>query len=68
MCTKTKPESAKGVSEPSALWSIRQTSKYLGVSDKTVRRWISSGKLAAVRAGRQIRIEPSAVTAYLVVA
>lgn len=54
----------KGANEParqSALWSVRETADYLAVSDKTIRRWIQTGRLAAYRAGKQIRISPSAV-------
>jgi excisionase family DNA binding protein len=38
--------------------TIRQASAYLGVSDKTVRRYIASGKLLAYRIGpRLIRVD-----------
>jgi len=39
-----------------AYMSARQAAAYCGVSEKTVRRWIASGKLAAQRDGASFRI------------
>jgi excisionase family DNA binding protein len=38
------------------LRSIGQTAEHLGVSIKTVRRWVASGDLPSYRLGRSIRI------------
>jgi excisionase family DNA binding protein len=38
------------------LFSVRQTADRLGVSTKTIRRWIASGELPHYRIGRSIRI------------
>lgn len=46
--------------------SIAETAEYLGVSTKTVRRYIADGKLKAVRLGpRLIRVERSSVEALM---
>ncbi|VCT89531.1 hypothetical protein MHAS_01225 [Mycolicibacterium hassiacum DSM 44199] len=46
--------------------SIQQTAEYLGVSTKTVRRYIADGKLKAVRLGpRLIRVERESVEALM---
>jgi len=39
-----------------AYMSARQAAAYCGVSEKTVRRWIASGKLAAQRDGASFKI------------
>jgi excisionase family DNA binding protein len=41
------------------LLSIFDVTQLCGVSDKTVRRWISSGRLVARRLGGQWRIHPT---------
>ncbi|AXH46781.1 helix-turn-helix DNA-binding domain protein [Mycobacterium phage Acolyte] len=46
--------------------SIQQTADYLGVSTKTVRRYIADGKLKAVRLGpKLIRVERDSVDALM---
>lgn len=46
--------------------TVRQVADRAGVTPKTVRRWIESGHLAAVRVGpRLIRIDPADVDALL---
>ncbi|QDP44622.1 excise [Mycobacterium phage NothingSpecial] len=46
--------------------SIQQTADFLGVSTKTVRRYIADGKLKAVRLGpRLIRVERDSVEALM---
>ncbi len=47
------------------LLSIAETAKFLGVSEKTVRRKITSGDLRASRVGAQWRIRPEDIEAYL---
>lgn len=49
-------------SEPlERLLSVRQVAAIFGVSEKTVRRMIGDGRLAATRVGRQLRIAPAAL-------
>ncbi|ADL71294.1 hypothetical protein SEA_MORROW_35 [Mycobacterium phage Morrow] len=46
--------------------SIQQTADYLGVSVKTVRRYIADGRLKAIRLGpRLIRVERDSVEALM---
>ena len=46
------------------LLSVAATAERLGVSDKTVRRLISSGVLPALRVGAQLRIDPDELDDY----
>jgi len=43
------------------LLTVKQVAKLLNVNDATVRKWISEGKLAAVKIGRIIRVEEKEV-------
>lgn len=53
---------ALGNVEAARLYTINQVAAVLNVSTKTVRRWIDSGKLIAVRPGpRSMRIPGHAV-------
>jgi excisionase family DNA binding protein len=46
--------------------SIRQAADWLGVDPKTIRRWISQGRLEAVRIGpRLIRVDRDSLQAML---
>jgi excisionase family DNA binding protein len=47
------------------LRSIGQVADHLGVSTKTVRRWIHNGELAAFQVGRQWRISPDDLERFL---
>ena len=52
--------------EAARLYTINQVAAILGVSTKTIRRWIDSGKLIAVRPGpRSMRIPGHVVTQLL---
>jgi excisionase family DNA binding protein len=44
-----------------ALLSIDRAAELLGISPWTVRRWITTRKLAPVRLGRRLLIEPREV-------
>lgn len=46
------------------LLDVKAVATRLGVSEKTVRREIKRGALAAERVGRSVRIDPTAVEAY----
>jgi len=41
------------------LWSVREAGTALGLSPWTIRRYIADRKLATVRLGRRVLIEPS---------
>ncbi len=41
------------------LLTLRQAAGYLGVSDRTVRRLVSTGKLSCIRVGRVLRFQPA---------
>jgi excisionase family DNA binding protein len=43
--------------------SARQAAAYCGVSDKTIRRWIAAGRLAAARDGHDFQISREALDA-----
>jgi excisionase family DNA binding protein len=45
--------------------TIAEAAVRLGVSEKTVRRWIRDGKLPAVRMGSQIRIPLGALLHFI---
>jgi excisionase family DNA binding protein len=47
------------------LLAVRQTADCLGVSTKTVRRWIASGELPHHRIGRSIRITETDLIAFI---
>ena len=66
-----KPTSRSGGKQPPAppsqpqFITIADAAVRLGVSIKTIHRWIQAGKLAAVRVGRQIRIPLGAFVHFL---
>ena len=47
------------------LLSIAEVARYLGVSEKTIRRLLRDGLLRSYRVGRQLRISQEDLTAYL---
>jgi excisionase family DNA binding protein len=47
------------------LLSIGEVAEYCAVSEKTVRRWIDSKQLRALRLGRQWRIAPEDLESFL---
>jgi excisionase family DNA binding protein len=59
-----KRRPAQPPSQPQLI-TIADAATRLGVSIKTIRRWIQAGKLAAVRVGRQIRIPLGAFVHFL---
>ena len=46
-------------------YTVDETARMLKVSSMTVRRHISTGRLSAVRVGRSVRIERTAVDAFV---
>lgn len=60
------PHSPPDVAQPFAFLSIAQAAELLGVTTKSVRRWIADGVLPARRIGtRTIRIAASDIDAAL---
>ncbi len=47
------------------LMTIPDVAEQLQVSEKTIRRWITSGDLIAHRIGRQLRISESDLQAFI---
>lgn len=47
------------------LYTVKETANYLGVSAKTVRRFIDRGQLPCQRAGHQIRISDTDIRVLL---
>lgn len=47
------------------LLSIKEAAKILSVQEESIRHWIRSGKLDAVKAGRVWRVKPSAIDNFL---
>ena len=47
------------------LLTVREFARFLGASEKTVRRLIASGQLRCVRFGRAVRIDPGDVSRWL---
>ncbi len=47
------------------LFTVDETARILKVSSMTVRRYISMGKLPAVRVGRGVRVEQSALASFV---
>jgi excisionase family DNA binding protein len=47
------------------LFSVADTAQRLGVSARTVRRWIDEGQLPIHRLGRQIRITEADLIAFI---
>lgn len=45
--------------------SLEDVAERLQVSDRTVRRWVKDGKLAAYKPGREWRIRPSDLENFL---
>jgi excisionase family DNA binding protein len=41
------------------LWSVKEVGTALGLSQWTIRRYVTDRRLAAVRLGRRVLIEPS---------
>ena len=41
------------------LWNVKEQGLALGISPWTIRRYIADGKLATVRLGRRVLIEPA---------
>lgn len=47
------------------LLTVAEVAATLRLDPYTVRRWIGRGQLPAVRVGRELRIEPAALRAYV---
>ena len=53
------------VDPPAEFLSVQQAADYVKVSTQTVRRWVKGGHLKFHRAGRQIRIDKSALVHFI---
>ena len=61
---RANPRKPKPAPQPQFI-TIADAAARLGVSEKTIRRWIAAGLLAAVRMGSQIRISISALLHFI---
>lgn len=48
---------------PSRKIAPAEAAELLGVSERTVRRWIAAGRLAVIRVGRTVRVDVAALRA-----
>ena len=68
---QTPPSKIKGprhrssVVATSALLNVAQVARHIGVSEKTVRRWIDSKILPAHRLGRLVRVSESDLNVFI---
>ena len=46
------------IKPPERLLNIPEIANFCNVSEKTIRRWIQTGKMPAARLGNQLRIRP----------
>jgi excisionase family DNA binding protein len=56
---------AERLNPPNALLTIKQVARILQVNRRTVRRLLQRGELPWVRIGRQYRLEPAALDAFI---
>ena len=47
------------------LYSLEEVAERLGVSERTVRRWVKAGDLPAYKPGREYRIKPADLEEFL---
>jgi excisionase family DNA binding protein len=47
------------------LFTVQQVAERLQVRQRTVKRWLLSGQLRGLKAGRKWRVTPSAIEAFL---
>lgn len=47
------------------LYSLEEVAERLGVSERTVRRWVKAGDLPAYKPGREYRIKPVDLDEFL---
>lgn len=59
-----RPTKSKPKTQPQFI-TIADAAARLGVSEKTIRRWIAAGRLAAVRMGSHIRIPLGALLHFI---
>ena len=66
MTTKA-PSPARTRAPPDRLcfYSVDDVAEQLGVSSKSVRRWIAAGELPVHRLGRQLRISEADLVAFI---
>lgn len=47
------------------LFTVEETAERLKVRQRTVKRWLLSGQLRGLKAGRKWRVKPSAIEQFL---
>ncbi len=53
------------VTELERFFTVDEVAARLQVSDQTIRRWVKSGKLAAFKPGKELRIRPRDLERFL---
>ena len=61
----TRPEEVQGVLPEVLCRGVTQTAGLLGIAPRTVRQYIAEGKLRAVKIGRRLVVEDSALREFL---
>ena len=51
------------INEP--LWTIPDVARHLRVSERTIRRWVSEGRIPFRRVGAQIRFRPGEIAEWV---
>jgi excisionase family DNA binding protein len=59
------PSSSMGTSVPELMHTVQTVAERLGMAERTVRRWITTGELKAFRLGSQLRIAEDDLRAFL---
>jgi putative molybdopterin biosynthesis protein len=54
----------KAEAAPAAMWTTEEVAHYLKVTRRAVQQWIKTGKLKALRIGREFRIEAQELEAF----
>ena len=65
MTTKAPPSPRKHAPDQLRFYAVDAVAEQLGVSSKTVRRWIAAGDLPVHRLGRQLRISEADLVAFI---
>ena len=61
-----RPNDPRQATLPEALWDKRATARYLGVSVKTIDRWLSENRgPKGLKVGVQVRFRPDDVQIFL---
>jgi excisionase family DNA binding protein len=57
MGTERQGSAGERQDRPAPLWTIHEVAAYLRIHEKTVARWVRSGRLPCVRIGSRLRFD-----------